>query len=171
MFDSGDQQGSEKAPRQNGWMQALGACLGVFLVSSIYAATNFYQAKTDAEIAPRQQSAMGVITAKVTGKGSTIYFRFAYRDSFYPYRERLYADSESGGSGFNVGQQVRVYFDPIDPWEGSLSDFYVASERRSRNWRLLLSVSIISGATAGFCLSRALERRREIAASAAEQEN
>jgi hypothetical protein len=170
MFESTDEQANQTASQRNGWTQALGACLGIFLISSIYTATNFYYAKRDAEIAPRQESAIGVITAKVTGKDGSIYFRFPYRDHFYPYRERLYDDSESGGSGFTVGQQVSVYFDPINPWTGSLSDFRVSSERRSQDWKLLLAASIISGSFAVFCWPRMKERQREISESATDRE-
>jgi hypothetical protein len=171
MFDSDDEQVNTNVSQRNGWMQALGVFLGIFLACAFYAMTNFYYAKRDAEIAPRQQSAMGIITAKIGGKQSSIYYRFPCPDRYYPYLVRYYDDSESGGSGFNVGQQVRVYFDPIHPWAGSLSDFYVSSERHRMKWKFSLASSIISGLFAGFCGSRALERKREINVSATDQEN
>jgi len=132
--------------------------------------TNYFDAKKDAEIAPRQQTAMGVVTAKVTGKNGSIYFKFPYSsDHIFPYHEVYYTDSESGNNGFSVGQQVRVYFDPSNPWTGSLSDFHESSEKHQRYWKLWLAASIVSGSFAGFCWPRFRRRDNDADESAPDQ--
>ena len=171
MFDSIDEQVNDNVSQRNGWMKAHRAFVSIFIACAIVAMTNYYRAKEDAEIAPREQSAMGIVTAKTTGKNASIDFRFPYSsDHIFPYHERYYNDSERGGNGFNVGQQVRVYFDPNNPWKGSLSDFQVSSKRRARIWKLMFTTAIISAAAAIYCLPRARERQSEIEAFETDQE-
>jgi hypothetical protein len=174
MTDTFDFNEDKKKPSmwsRNKWIQSFVSFLGLTVLSAGYAISNYYHAKGDAEIAPREQSAMGVITAKIGGRESSVYFRFPYgSDHIFPYHELYYDDSESGGNGFNVGQQVRVYFDPNNPWKGSLSDFQVSSKRRARNWKLLITAAIISAAAAIYCLPRARERQSEIEAFETDQE-
>jgi len=163
MIESDNLQMAETVSPQNGWIRPLGACLGVFGICALYTIMNFYDARRDADIAPREQSAMGVITDKTTGKNGSIYFRFPYSsDHIFSYHDVYYNDSEEGGKGFNVGQKVKVYFDPNNPWTGSLSDFRESSNRHARNGRLLLACAILSGVAGVFCLFRARGRRREI---------
>ena len=129
--------------------------LALTLWIAYFAISNFYHAKKDTEIAPRQQSALGVVTYVARGKSRTYYFKFSYKN-------REYGNSEAGGFDLSEGDQVKVYFDPINPDFSDMIDFYELAARHNHQWPISLGGSFFSLAMTAFCWTQLIARKKEI---------
>jgi len=155
MFDSTKNRAAPDSRSRNRWMQTFAISLMLCAISIGSTMSKFLAQTRDAAIAPRQQSATGVITSMTSGNGSTYYYRFPYRGAFYN-------DSSKGDSGErSAGDQVVVYFDPDNPLLSSLNDFHASSLRHGREWKLLLAFSVILASFAAYCWPRTRKRKRE----------
>jgi hypothetical protein len=158
MFDQLDDQNNTTRESRNSlpnyWMHAGLIFFVVVLLSPYVAISNYYDAKRDAEIAPRQQSALGVITY-VVRKGSIYYFEFSYKN-------HIYDNSERGGFNHSEGDQVTVYFDPINPKSSSMTDFYELSAMHNDQWQRSLGGSFAFLAVTAFCWTQWIARKKEI---------
>jgi hypothetical protein len=159
MFDQLDDQNNATRESQNSlpnyWVHACLIFLAFALSGTYFAISNYYYAKKDAEIAPRQQSTLGVITYVVRGKGSIYYFKFSYKN-------HTYDNSERGGFDLSEGDQVTVYFDPINPKSSSMTDFYELSAMHNQQWQRSLGGSFAFLAVTAFCWTQSIARKREI---------